>query len=547
LSGPNCKPVITRGHGGLGVEVFHTSAPRPTAQRALESIDAFSVPLGDRLDPPVGEIPDEPVDPFGACLFDREPAEPDALHASADHEAPRHNHRKLPMIAWRAMRGLKSRRVVTPSGVRPASILVEDGRIVRVGSHEELDDGDVHDAGNDVVMPGLVDAHVHINDPGREAWEGFEHATRAAAAGGVTTVVDMPLNSIPATTTNAGLARKHDAARGRLAVDVGFWGGVVPGNSADLDWLWSSGVLGFKCFLVPSGVPEFPHVLEPDLDRALPVIARLGAPLLVHAELPAVIDAAAPDRAVNPRSYAAYVASRPVNAEVEAIDLIVRLAMRHRSRVHIVHVSSREGADRIRDAQARGIRISGETCPHYLTFAAEEICEGATPYKCAPPIRNAATRASLWDSLGSGTLDFVASDHSPAPPAMKALDAGDFFTAWGGIASLQLLLPAVWTGAREHGFPIEWMAGWITTAPARFAGLAGRKGALEPGADADFVVWDPDVSFVVDPAALFHRHPITPYAGRRLFGVVRQTWLRGELVYDGTRHLRTDGGRIIFR
>jgi allantoinase len=444
------------------------------------------------------------------------------------------------------MRALKSRRVVTSDGVRPATIVVEGERIDRVASYDDVP-GDVYDAGDAVVMPGLVDAHVHINDPGREDWEGFEHATRAAAAGGVTTVVDMPLNSIPATTTNAGLARKHDAARGRLAIDVGFWGGVVPGNEADLEWLWSSGVLGFKCFLVPSGVPEFPHVLEPDLDRAMAVIARLGVPLLVHAELPAVIDAAAPGRTADPRSYAAYLASRPVEAEVEAIDLVVRLAMRHNPRVHIVHVSSREGADRIRDARARGVRITGETCPHYLTFSSEEIRDGATAFKCAPPIRDAGTRSSLWDSLGSGSLDFVASDHSPAPPAMKTLDSGDFFAAWGGISSLQLLLPAVWTGARAHGFPIEWMAGWLTTAPARLAGLGGRKGTLEQGADADFVVWDPDASFVVDPAALYHRHPITPYAGRHLFGVVRQTWLRGDLVYDGSHHLQTDRGRVLTR
>jgi allantoinase len=444
------------------------------------------------------------------------------------------------------MRALKSRRVVTADGIRPAAIVVDGERIDRIAAHDEALAAEIHDAGDAVVMPGLVDAHVHVNDPGREAWEGFAHATRAAAAGGVTTLVDMPLNSIPATTTNAGLARKHEAARGRLTVDVGFWGGVVPGNAADLEWLWSSGVLGFKCFLVPSGVPEFPQVSESDLDRALPVLARLGAPLLVHAESPAVIEAAVPDASEDPRSYASYLASRPVEAEVEAIDLVVRLATRHNARVHIVHVSSGEGADRIRDAKARGVRITGETCPHYLTFSSAEIRDGATAFKCAPPIRDAAARQSLWDHLGSGVLDFVASDHSPAPPAMKALDAGDFFAAWGGIASLQLLLPAVWTGARERSLSIERMADWLATAPARFAGLVGRKGTLVPGADADVVVWDPDASFVVDPAALHHRHPITPYAGRRLSGVVRQTWLRGKLVYDGS-HLYADRGRVLTR
>jgi allantoinase len=444
------------------------------------------------------------------------------------------------------MRALKSRRVVTPDGLRPATVLVEGERIEGIASYD-LSLGEVHDAGDAVVMPGLVDAHVHINDPGRDDWEGFEHATRAAAAGGVTTVVDMPLNSIPATTTQAALARKHDAARDRLAVDVGFWGGVVPGNAVDVDALWASGVLGFKCFLVPSGVPEFSHVSESDLDQALPVTARLDAPLLVHAELPAAIDAAAPDHTINGRVYATYLTSRPVAAEVEAIDLVIRLALVHNPRIHIVHVSSREGAERIREARQRGVRISGETCPHYLTFSSDEIRDGATEYKCAPPIRDSKTRSSLWESLRSGDLDFVASDHSPAPPAMKALDTGDFFAAWGGIASLQLLLPAVWTGARERGFSIDRMANWLTIAPARLAGLAGRKGAFEPGAHADVVVWDPEASFVVEPSALQHRHAITPYAGRRLFGVVRQTWLRGKLVYDGSHHLQTDCGRVLTR
>jgi allantoinase len=445
------------------------------------------------------------------------------------------------------MRALKSRRVVTPDGLRPATVLVDGERIERVASYDELVYGEVHDAGDAVVMPGLVDAHVHVNDPGRHDWEGFEHATRAAAAGGVTTILDMPLNSIPATTTRAALAHKHDAARSRLAVDVGFWGGVVPGNMADLDALWAGGVFGFKCFLVPSGVPEFPHVVESDLNQALSVLARLGAPLLVHAEMPAVIDAAAPDGAIDRRVYAAYLASRPIAAEVEAIDLVVRLARVHNARVHIVHVSSREGAERIREARARDVRISGETCPHYLTFSSDEIRDGATAYKCAPPIRDSGTRSSLWDSLRSGVLDLVASDHSPFPPAMKALDTGDFFAAWGGIASLQLLLPAVWTGARERGYPIDSMANWLTIAPARLAGVAGRKGAFEPGADADAVVWEPDASFVVEPAALHHRHAITPYAGRRLVGVIRQTWLRGKLVYDGSHHLQTDRGRVLTR
>jgi allantoinase len=392
-------------------------------------------------------------------------------------------------------------------------------------------------------MPGVVDAHVHVNDPGRAEWEGFEHATRAAAAGGVTTIVDMPLNSVPATTDHAAFQRKQEAARGRLAVDVGVWGGVVPDNAHALETLWVAGVFGFKCFLVPSGVPEFQHVTEADLEQALPVLARLGAPLLVHAELPEYV---APVPGPQ-RSYDRYLASRPIEAETSAIDLMIRLAERHRARVHIVHVSSAEGARRIHDAKGRGILISGETCPHYLTFASDEISDGATAFKCAPPIRGQSARAALWDALDCGALELVASDHSPALPSMKALDSGDFISAWGGIASLQLLLSAVWTGARANGLSLQRVAGWLAGRPAAFAGLAGRKGSFTPGADADIVVWDPDDSFVVDPDRLFHRHPITPYSGRRLHGVVRQTWLRGEVVYDGRRHLRTDAGHIIVR
>jgi allantoinase len=442
------------------------------------------------------------------------------------------------------MRALRSRRVVTPSGVRPATLIVDRETIARIDSYDlDLEGADAIDAGNDVVMPGVVDAHVHVNEPGRADWEGFEHATRGAAAGGVTTIVDMPLNSIPATTDHPAFQRKREAARGRLAIDVGFWGGVVPGNAHALESLWAAGVLGFKCFLVPSGVPEFHHVTEDDLEQALPVLARLDAPLLVHAELPEYL---APVVGAQ-RSYDTYLASRPIEAETAAIDLMIRLAEHHCARVHIVHVSSAEGAQRIHDAKRRGVRISGETCPHYLTFASDEIADGTTAFKCAPPIRDRSARAALWHALDRGALDFVASDHSPAPPSMKAIDTGDFMSAWGGIASLQLLLPAVWTGARANGQSVDCIASWLAERPAALAGLSARKGSFAPGADADIVVWDPDDSFVVDPGRLFHRHPLTPYAGRQLHGVVHQTWLRGEVVYDGRRHLRTDAGHLIVR
>lgn len=438
---------------------------------------------------------------------------------------------------------LAGRRVLTADGLRPAAVTVRDGRIAEI-AHAGGDPAaaaapaglPVRDLGERVLMAGLVDSHVHVNEPGRSEWEGFATATRAAAAGGVTTLVDMPLNSIPATTTAPAMAAKARAAAGRCRVDVGLWGGLVPGNAGDgreLAALWEAGVLGFKCFLVPSGVDEFAHVGEAELARALPLLARLGSPLLVHAELPGPIAAAAPAfEAADPSSYAAYLASRPPAAEIEAIDLVLRLAAASGARVHIVHLAAAAALERIGEARRRGVKVSVETCPHYLTFAAEEIADGATEHKCAPPIRGRDDRERLWRALAAGEIDLVASDHSPSPPALKHRETGDFRRAWGGIASLQLLLPAVWTGARERGLPLERLGEWLAAGPASLAGLAGRKGALALGYDADLVVWDPEASFRVEPRRLHHRHPLTPYAGRTLYGVVETTYLRGAAVYD---------------
>lgn len=453
---------------------------------------------------------------------------------------------------------LRSRRVVTPEGVRAATVVVRDGRIAAVaaweGGGEGGDGGAVEDLGDLVVMPGVVDLHVHANDPGRADWEGFEHASRAAAAGGVTTFLDMPLNSVPATTDRAGLAAKQAAAGGRLSVDVGLWGGLVPANASshrdgELAALWREGVFGFKAFLAPSGVDEFPAVGEEELRRALPLLAALGAPLLVHAELPARLDAAWGDGAdaERCRSYAAYLASRPPDAEAAAIDLVARLAGEAGARVHVVHVSSQEGVAAVRRARRAGVALSAETCPHYLCGCAEEIAEGATAWKCAPPVREAPHREALWQALGDGDLDLVASDHSPSPPAGKRLAEGDFARAWGGIASLQLLLPATWTEARRRGVPVERVAEWLCAAPARVAGLAGRKGAVAPGHDADLVAWDPEALFTVDPARLYHRHPVTPYAGRELAGAVRRTWLRGVEVFDGEAVAGPPRGELLRR
>ena len=387
------------------------------------------------------------------------------------------------------------------------------------------------DVGDAALLPGAVDAHVHVNEPGRTEWEGFETASRAAAAGGVTTIVDMPLNSIPVTTTTPALEQKARAAAGRSTVDYAFWGGVVPGNTDQLAPLARSGVRGFKCFLVPSGIDEFPPVGEAQLRPAMTKLAALGLPLLVHAELAGPIARAAPSRDSDPRRYGGYLASRPRAAELEAVDLMLGLCRETGCRVHIVHVSAAETLGRLHDARRAGLPVTAETCPHYLTFAAEEIVDGATAWKCAPPIRERSNREQLWDGLAQGTLDLVTSDHSPAPPALKCLETGDFVRAWGGIASLELGLAATWTGARDRGRDLGDLARWCATRPAELAGLA-RKGRIAPGCDADLIVFDPEATFTVVPDRLRQRHPVTPYAGMVLKGVVRQTLVRGTRVYE---------------
>jgi allantoinase len=422
---------------------------------------------------------------------------------------------------------IRGRRVVTPEGVRAASVHVAEGRIVRLGLWDEVPpDVTVVDAGESVVMPGLVDTHVHVNEPGRTEWEGFESATLAAAAGGITTILDMPLNSIPATTTVDALEVKRQAAREKSVVNVEFIGGFVPGNVGELESLRDAGVRAFKCFLAPSGVDEFPAVGESDLREAFPVLTRLGLPLMVHAEDPACL---LPSRGSS-RKYADYLTTRPAMAERAAITLLTQLMARVPTPIHIVHLSSASSLDIVRTARARGLPLTVETCPHYLTFAAEEIPDGATEYKCAPPIRDKAERDALWEGLIAGDIDLVASDHSPCPPEMKET-GGDFFSAWGGIASLQLSLSAVWTGARARGLKPERIAQWMSAAPARLAGLQYRKGALAAGYDADIVVWEPEVRFIVDPTELLHRHKLTPYSARELFGRVSATYVGGRRIF----------------
>ena len=410
--------------------------------------------------------------------------------------------------------------MVTPEGTRAASIHTRGGRIERVASWDVSAD---YDAGDSIVMPGIIDTHVHVNEPGRTEWEGFESATRAAAAGGVTTILDMPLNSIPATTSVEALLAKRDSARGKSLVNVEFIGGVVPGNADQIIPLAEAGVRAFKCFLTPSGVDEFENVSEEDLRKAFPLLARTGLPLMVHAEDPLCLVT----RDGGSRKYSDYLASRPVEAEHRAIEIMVRLMEEVPTRVHIVHLSSASSLEVIRDAKRRGLPLTVETCPHYLTFAAEEIPDGATEYKCAPPIRSRSERDALWAAMIAGEIDLIASDHSPCPPSLKESN-GDFFASWGGIASLQLTLPAVWTGARARRVQPEKIADWMSVATARLSGLDNRKGKIVEGFDADIAIWNPEASFVVEPGSLFHRHHLTPYAGRELFGVVEATFVAGE-------------------
>jgi allantoinase len=432
----------------------------------------------------------------------------------------------------------RSRRVALPSGFAEATVHVERGRIQRIGAYDDVEPGAPVEEIACALLPGVVDTHVHVNEPGRTEWEGFETATRAAAAGGITTIVDMPLNSIPPATSARGVATKAALTDGRVHVDVGLWGGAIPenttGNNRGLAEILAEGARGFKCFLVPSGVDEFPFVRESDVEAALEQLRGTGVRLMVHAELSEPIDAVASEIAkLDPRSYATYLASRPPSAEDRAVELLYRLAKKSGVPIHVVHLSSASALETIARARDEGVDLTAETAPHYLHFSAEGIPDGATWYKCAPPIRDARNRERLWDALKQGLISMVVSDHSPCIPELKRTETGDFMSAWGGIGGVQFGFSAVWTEAEKRGASLLDVVKWMSAAPARHAGLEGKKGAIAVGCDADLVAFDDAATFTVERDRIQFKNKLTPYDGETLRGVVRSTWLRGERVFDG--------------
>jgi allantoinase len=442
-----------------------------------------------------------------------------------------------------------SRRVVTPDGIKPAAVLVEDGRILDVVAADQLTaEAYVKDFGNAAILPGLVDSHVHINEPGRTEWEGFRTATRAAAAGGYTLVVDMPLNCLPATTTVAALEAKRKAASGQCHVDWMAWGGVVNDNREGIERLAAAGVPGFKCFLIHPGIDSFTMVNEQELRAALPHVARTSLPLLVHAEFPGPVeDATAQLAKADWGKYATYLQSRPDEAELSAIRLLISICREYRFQLHIVHLATSQALEMLRKAKSEGLTVSVETCPHYLHFSSDKIPDGQTLFKCAPPIRNRENCEKLWRGLQEGVIDLVATDHSPCPPEMKRLDERTFRTAWGGIASLSLALPVMWTEAFARGFTLADIARWMAEGPARLAGCESRKGRIARGLDADFVVFDPEAEFIAAEEHLYYRHRVSPYLGEKLRGVVKATYLRGDCIFADSKFHGEPSGRELRR
>jgi len=438
---------------------------------------------------------------------------------------------------------IKSKRVITPEGIKEALVYINGTAIESVLPYNSQVDCPVNDVGSKLVMPGVIDPHVHINEPGRTSWEGFNTATKAAIAGGITTLVDMPLNSSPVTTSVANFEKKLRKARQQLHVNCGFWGGVIPGNCMEIEPLIEKGVLGFKAFLTHSGIDEFPNTTERDLRKVMPLIARHNLPLLVHCELN---EETSKFRKQKPTSYQDYLASRPREWEDNAIRLMIKLCEEFNCRVHIVHLSSSNSIEQIALAKSKGLPLTVETGQHYLFFNAEDIKDKQTLFKCAPPIREKENNEQLWQALKDGIIDFVATDHSPAPPDSKQLESGNFISAWGGISSLQFALPVLWTAARKRGFDVIDIARWLSENPSKLIGKEGSKGKILPGYDADLVVWDDEKSFRVRESIIQHKHIATPYFMKELCGLVAQTYIGGTKTYDSGAFIRLNEGKIIF-
>ena len=435
---------------------------------------------------------------------------------------------------------IKSNRVVLPDRITSGYVVIGNGTIIDIVPHMPRDVLKIIDVGDKILMPGVIDPHVHINEPGRTDWEGFNTATKAALAGGITTLVDMPLNSSPVTTTVKAFEEKLSAAEKYLHTNCGFWGGVVPGNENEIEPLIEKGVLGFKAFLTHSGIDDFPNVTESDLRKAMPVIAKYDLPLLVHCEL-TDNEQRSTD---NQRSYQNYLSSRPKKWEDDAIALMIRLCGEFNCRVHIVHLSSANSIEQIKNSKQLGLRLTVETAQHYLYFSAEEIKDGQCVFKCAPPIREKENNDRLWQALEEGIIDFVATDHSPSPPAIKELETGDFTKAWGGISSLQWALPILWTSAKQRGFDIKDICKWLCQNPAKLIGKEIKKGKIEKGYDADLIVWNPNTKFIVKEDSIYHKHKITAYLNQELSGEVEQTWIAGERVYNKGQ-MQLNHGKIL--
>lgn len=438
---------------------------------------------------------------------------------------------------------LKSKNVLTPDGLKKAIVIIEDGIITDVDEYSSVPACEIFDHGGLVIMPGLIDTHVHINEPGRTEWEGFETATRAAAAGGITTLVDMPLNSSPVTTTSAALIKKTEAARNKIYTDCGFYGGVIPDNINEIEGLIKGGVLGLKAFMIHSGLDDFPAVSENDLRAALGKITGYKIPLLVHAEIDCGFKR---DKNYSRNSYNSFLSSHPEEWENKAIELLIKLCREYDFHFHIVHLSSSDALDMIKDARKEGLKLTVETCPHYLYFASDEIPDSDTRFKCTPPIRNKYNREKLWKAIKEGLIDFIVSDHSPCDPELKYTEEKDFEKAWGGISGLQLGLPVIFTEAIKRGLSIEDVSRLMSKNTSELIGLKNSKGKIEKGFDADLVIFDPDKKFIVNGKDLFHNHKITPYEGRELYGVVEATYLRGIKIYNNGEFISDPPGKVIY-